>query len=156
MHRYCVVIVVQESRTCAVTATVDEQYIASASSVYTEVSTMSNCGTKSHPWRLESGVGQRLRVNILDFTGPVDTPSANSRDITCRQYGYVLERSTKRNVSMCMPVAGNEAKRESEIYLSDTNNVNIVLDPGTRSDYNNFLVIFNGILFVSYYVSCLS
>jgi len=138
------VIVVQESRTCTISATADEQYIASASSVSADVSTMSSCGTKLHPWRLESGIGQRLRVSILDFTGSVG--SVNGRDVMCRQYGYVLEKSTKRNVSMCMPVTGNKVKRESDLYLSDTNSVNIVLDPGTRSEYNNFLVKFNGIL----------
>jgi len=50
---------------------------------------------------------------------------------------------------MCMPVAGNEAKRESEIYLSDANSVDIVLNPGIQSEFNNFIVKFSGIQWYS-------
>ena len=147
----CRIIVVQESRTCTVTATTDEQYIASASSVSADVSAVSNCGSTSHPWRLESGIGQRLSVSILDFTGSVDIiASVTGREATttsCRQYGYALHKSSKENVSLCMPIALNEAKRESAVYLSDTNSVNIVLDAGPNSEHYNYLVKFHGISF---------
>ena len=102
---------------------------------------MSICGSKSHPWRLEAPVGQRINISLLDFTG---TP--RDRDVTCRQYGYVVEKSNKKNVSICAAatVGGVNLQRESAVYTSDTNSVDIVLVTGTNADNYNFLVKLNG------------
>ena len=44
--------------------------------------------------------------------------------VTCRQYGYVLEKMNKRNVSVCG--GGGAELRQSHVYISDSNNVQIV------------------------------
>ena len=44
--------------------------------------------------------------------------------VTCRQYGYVLETLNKRNVSVCG--GGGAELRQSHVYMSDSNNVEIV------------------------------
>jgi len=42
-------------------------------------------------------------------------------DLTCRQYGYVLDKSNKRNVSVC-----GGGGRQSHVYISHANTVNVV------------------------------
>jgi len=112
--------VVQESRRCVVSVTTEAQFMSSSSSTSSDVNSVSSCGSKSHPWRLEAAVGQRINISLLDFTD-MDRP----RDrVTCRQYGYVLERMNKRNVSVCG--GGGAQLRQSHAYMSDSNNVEIV------------------------------
>ena len=108
----CALTAVQESRGCVVSVTTEAQFMSSSS----DVNSVSSCGSKSHPWRLEAAAGQRINISLLDFT------DRRPRDrVTCRQYGYVLEKLNKRNVSVC----GAEL-RTSHVYISDANNVEIV------------------------------
>jgi hypothetical protein len=124
-----------------VVSVVNDQQFISASLSFSDVTSMSACGSRSHPWRLEAPVGQRINISLLDFTGPaVNTP--RDRDVTCRQYGYITERSNKKNVSICADGAV-KAQRERAIYMSDSNTVDIVLVTGTSSE-QNFLVKVNG------------
>ena len=109
---------VQESRGCVVSVTTEAQFMSSSP----DVNSVSSCGSKSHPWRLEAAAGQRINISLLDFT------DRRLRDrVTCRQYGYVLEKSNKRNVSVCG--GGGAELRQSHVYISDTNNVEIVTTP---------------------------
>jgi len=135
--------VVQESRSCIVSVTGDQQFIAKSSSLPEDAISASNCGSRSHPWRLQAPVGQRINVSLINFT-----PTVISRDddVTCHQYGYVVERSNKKNVTLCptAAVGGAKPQRESEIYSSESNTVDIVLLTGTNSHSYNFLIKING------------
>ena len=109
---------VQESRRCVVSVTSEAQFMSSSSS--SRVNSVSvSCGSKSHPWRLEAAAGQRINISLLDFTASEDRP----RDrVTCtRQYGYVLEKWNKRNVSVC---AGRE--RQTHLLVSHSNQAQII------------------------------
>lgn len=64
------------------------------------------------------------------------------RDVSCRQYGYITEKSNKKNVSMCADGAV-KTLREKAIFTSESNTVDIILVTGTSSE-NNFLVKLNG------------
>jgi len=121
------VAVVQESRGCLVSVTTEAQFMSSSS----DVNSVSSCGSKSHPWRLEAAAGQRINISLLDFT------DKRPRDrVTCRQYGYVLEKLNKRNVSVC------EAElRQSHVYISDSNNLRIVR---TSNSQQSFLIKVEG------------
>ena len=118
-------IVVQESRRCVVSVTTEAQFISSSSSSSSSSSdsAVSSCGSKSHPWRLEAAAGQLINISLLDFTAAMSMSAAEKRPrdrVTCRQYGYVLEKWNKRNVSVC----GAEL-RQSHVYISHSNNVQI-------------------------------
>ena len=116
----CLLTAVQESRRCVVSVTTVAQFMSSSSSTSSDVNSVSSCGSKSHPWRLEAAAGQRINISLLDFT-IMDRP----RDrVTCRQYRYVLEKLDKRNVSVCG--GGGAELRQSHVYVSDSNNVQIV------------------------------
>ena len=131
---------VQESRHCSVSVTTEAQFISSSS----DVNSVSSCGSKSHPLRLEAVAGQRVNISLLDFTATVST----SRDrVTCRQYGYVLEKLNKRNVSVC--AGGGAQLRQSHVLLSQSNNLHIVLTPSrpTSDNEQNFLVKVEGVKF---------
>jgi len=132
--------VVQESRSCVVSVTTEAQFISSSSSTSSDVNSVSSCGSKSHPWRLEAAAGQRINISLLDFTA-TDRP----RDrVTCRQYGYVLEKLNKRNVSVCG--GGGAQLRQSHVYVSDSNNVEIVQTPSrlTSNKEQGFLIKVKG------------
>jgi len=137
--------VVQESRSCVVSVTSDQQFISSSSS-FSDINSMSSCGSRSHPWHLEAPPGQRINVSLLDFTGTVS--SSGDRDVTCRQYGFVVEKSSRKNVSICSTssVHDEEQQRERAVYMSDSNKVDIVLSSGAANSDNsyNFLIRTNG------------
>jgi len=105
-----------------VSVTTEAQFISSSSSTSSDVNSVSSCGSGSHPWRLEAAAGQRINISLLDFTATSMSAADRPRDrATCRQYGYVLEKLNKRNVSVC----GAEL-RQSHVYISHSNNLQVV------------------------------
>lgn len=145
--------VVQESRSCSVAVTNDHQYISS-SSLVVDVTVASSCGTRSHPWRLEAPLGQRISVSLLDFAGSAS--ASRDHDAGCRQYGYVVERSNKKNVSMCAHVtaAGSVSQRESLVYESKTSSLDVVLVTGDiKAGSHKFLIKVYGMFYVIFKVS---
>ena len=123
--------------------TVEEQYLTGASPASSTSGSMSNCGSTSHPWRIEAPTGQRINISILDFAAHVGELS--NRQLPCRPYGFVTEKPNKKNVSLCDAVGGATRQRETFVYTSDTNNVDIVLVTGNNADNYNFLVKLNGL-----------
>lgn len=135
--------VVQESRSCIANVNNEHQYLSSSTSL-ADGSSLSNCGSKSHPWRLEAPVGQRINISLLDFSW---SHSTHSGDVTsCRQYGYIEEKSDKSNVSICAATSlgGAISPREIAVYTTQTNKVEMVLNSGTNSNSLNFLIKVNG------------
>ena len=122
--------------------TTEAQFISSSSSTSSDVNSVSSCGSKSHPWRLEAAAGQRINISLLDFTAMSMSATDRPRDlVTCRQYGYVLETLNKRNVSVCG--GGGAELRHSHVHMSDSNNVKIVqAQPMAESQQfqQNFLI----------------
>jgi len=130
-----------------VTVASDHQYISSSSSFMADANSMSSCGSRSHPWRLEVTAGQRILISLLDFTSGTTT---QSRDLgeTCRHnYGYIVDKSSRKNVSIC-PVMTSEdgAKplREREVYTSGASSLNVVLLAKANTDNYNFLIKLQG------------
>ena len=144
-----VCVVVQESRGCVVSLTSEAEFISLSTSSSSSTSSdavnsvsSSSCGSTSHPWRLEAAAGQRINISLLDFTAADDRSRAaghqRTADLTCRQYGYVLDKSNKRNVSVC-----GGGVRQSHVYISHSNNVHIVqTQPSDREQ--NFLIKVEG------------
>ena len=139
---------VQESRRCVVSVTTEAQFISSSSSTSSDVNSVSSCGSRSHPWRLEAAAGQRINISLLDFTATSMSEVADRpRDrVTCRQYGYVLEKLNKRNVTVCG--GGRAELRQRHVYVSDSSNVEIVqhhVVSNTRRHGRNYLIRIEGL-----------
>jgi len=98
---------------------------------------MSSCGSRSNPWRVEASTGQRIDIGLLDFTASSNASRA--------QYGYVIEKTNKKNVSIgsSTAVGGAKRPRDSAVYTSDTNSLDIVLS-GTATDNYNLLISLQG------------
>ena len=98
--------------------------------------TSSGCGTKSQPWLLEAQTGQRINVSLLDLG--VGGPSREvDEGSNCHEFGYVVDKSARRNVSIC----GGGEERESYIHLSSLSVLEVVL---MASADDNFLISFEG------------
>jgi len=126
--------VVQESRRCVVSVTTEAQFISSSSSsTSSDVNSVSSCGSTSHPWRLEAAAGQRINISLLDFTAMSMSADRPRDRVTCRQYGYVLEKWNKRNVSVCG--GGGAQLRQSHVLVSHSNNLQIVQTPNSEQSF---------------------
>jgi hypothetical protein len=144
--------VVQESRSCVVPVTNEPQFISSSSTLSDGGSVQSGttgCGSKEHPWRLEAPLGQRINVSLLDFASTSSRDQLQDSGLTqpCRQYGYIVDKTAKKNVSICASTThNNEAKleRNSQLYASDKNVVDVVLVSGHSGNNNNHLIRING------------
>ena len=106
------------------------------------------------PWRLEAAAGQRINISLIDFAArsAADRNRPASRDVghgdvissgSCqRQYGYVVEKWNKKNVSLC--AEGGAELRQSAVYTSHTNSLDIVLvvahSQQTDASNYNFLI----------------
>lgn len=130
--------------------TTDEQYLISTSSAKTDSSSVSSCGSRAHPWHLEAPLGQRINISILDFrVTPRDGAS-------CLQYGYILDKANKKNVSICAKhdMGEVQSQREDAIFTSGVNNLDLVLFSGAaNADNFNFLLKLTGVI-TSSLLSC--
>ena len=136
--------VVEEDRTCSVTVSSIPLHITSATSA-----SQLGCGTNTQPWIFEAPAGQRIEVSLLDFTKgrTVEGQDLTSTHTNCIQYGYILEKSAKKNVSIC---GGDGSKRQRTVYTSTTNVLEIVLSRRTnRTEHDqvnvNYLLKLQGL-----------
>ena len=118
--------VVEEDRSCSVTVSSNPLHITSATSAF-----QLGCGTNTQPWALEAPAGQRIEVSLLDFTKgrSVEGQDLTSIRTNCVQYGYIVEKSARQNVSIC---GGDGSKRQRTVYTSTTNVLEIVLSRRTN------------------------
>ena len=81
------------------------------------------CGVKSQPWLLEAPIGQQINISLFDFETNTRTPGKTLQR-NCQKYGYIIDKSSKKNISICEHVTG----RIQTLYTSQANVVEIVLD----------------------------
>src|SRR5271165_3741456 len=90
------IVVVKEDRTCVVSVSSNPLHIMRSSST-----TKLSCGTKSQPWRLEAPAGQQINVSLLDFgVKSGDRIEQQRSQNVCRQYGYIIDKSANKNISI--------------------------------------------------------
>jgi len=104
------------------------------------------CGSKSQPWKLQAPVGQQINLNLLDFGSELENTMYPHIHPNCQQYGYVIEKSANKNVSICRL----ENKRNKIVYRSVSNLIEIFLiGPNITADKNerHILLGFRGRLY---------
>jgi len=145
--------VVKEDRSCLVRVSAGlRQHIRSSSENSESGRQRVRCGSRSHPWLLEAQTGQQINVSLLDFSGQGGRTQMDTRGLVnddCSpadvQYGYIVDKTNKNNVSICSTAA---QQRHKHVYQSVGNLVEIVLThQHLTSDENyspNFLLAFEG------------
>jgi len=147
----CNVAVVEEDRSCQISVQVGSR-LHVAGKPRSELSVNSaRCGSRSHPWLLEAQTGQLVNISLLDFSGrgrrtQLDTRGLVSDDCSPAhvQYGYIVDKTSKNNVSICSTDA---QQRHKHVYQSNGNLVEVVLNPqqpANEDSPQNFLLAFEG------------
>jgi hypothetical protein len=74
--------------------------------------------------------------------------SHQSDPAQCRQYGYIVDKTGKKNVSLCASVVDDRSSSDRHVlvYTSQSSSIDIVLVSGAASgsDTYNFLIKVNG------------
>ena len=123
-------VVLDEERTCAVTASTNPVHIIGASAA------QRICGAKSNPWIINAPVGRKVNISILDFTHP--SRGAQEKQ-PCHVIGQIVDKVGKRDTSICV----GAATREKTLFLSAGNAVNIYVNSSENRD-NQFLLKIQG------------
>ena len=148
------VTVVEEDRTCHISVQVGSR-LHIAGKPRSELSAdSSRCGSRSHPWLLEAQTGQQVNISLLDFSGHGQRTQLDTRGLVSDecgsgrvQYGYVVDKSSKNNVSVCSTAV---QQRHKHVYISSGNSVEIFLPQkiitATEDDETpvNYLLAFEG------------
>ena len=74
---------------------------------------------------LEAPTGQRVNITILNFNSTIKRPTGLVHPAgkpVCDGLGYLIEKNPRRNTTIC----SNELKRKENVYLSESNVVEIV------------------------------
>jgi len=91
------------------------------------------CGTISQPWVIEAPIGQQISVNLLDFSSSNTNTNIFGSQQSCQQYGYILEKSGKKNVSIC----GFDQQRNVDVYKSNSKEIEVILNVANTYDNVN-------------------
>jgi len=145
----CFVAVVEEDRSCHISVQVGSRlHIAGKPRIDHSVNS-ARCGSRSRPWLLEAQTGQQVNISLLDFIGHGRRTQLDTHD-DCSpahvQYGYIVDKTNKNNVSICSTDA---QQRHKHLYQSTGNLVEIVLNPHQTANEDgdtpqNFLLAFEG------------
>lgn len=129
--------VVDDKRSCSVTTTKNPTHIISeveSSSFNQEI-----CGTKNHPWRIETPVGQKIIIILLKFVTE-HLRDAHEETRNCRrQCGTIIDKAGRRNRSFCP----NGSSREETLFPSTGNALDIILNSNSERDsiYSSSMLI---------------
>ena len=141
MHRL-LLSVVEDGRSCTVAVSNQPIHISGR---HLRMSTShSGCGSRNTPWRLEALVGQRIRVSVLDFADYDDDAttlkSSSPVDVEdCRrQFGYILDRPARKNISVC-----GVKERTRPMHDSKANVLELILAEHSAESFN-YLLRFEG------------
>jgi len=143
--------VAEQSHSCIVSASTQSTlHIRSSTENSDSGRQRVRCGSRSHPWLLEAQTGQQVNVSLLDFSGhgqrtQLDTSRGLVSD-DCGpahvQYGYIVDKTNKNNVSICSTTA---QQRHKHVYQSAGNVVEIILiNNDSLAFHHNFLISFVG------------
>jgi len=126
-------IVIEDDRSCVISASGMSQHIRHLTG------TQVNCGTKTQPWVIEAPSGQQIQLTLLDLNYEMQNLASHSSN--CHQYGYIIDESAKKNVSVC----GQYNQRTKIIYQSTSHVIKAVLTmQGHNQELPRILLGFKG------------
>jgi len=142
--------VVEEDRSCHISVQVGTRLHMAGKPTTEHGVNGARCGSRSRPWLLEAQTGQQVNISLLDFSGHGRRTQLDTRD-DCSpahvQYGYIVDKTNKNNVSICSTDA---QQRHKHLYQSTGNLVEIIIThqqlTGDETVPTNFLLAFEGTL----------
>jgi len=148
---FCLRSVVDEDRSCQISAQVGSKLHIAGKPRSGRSVTNTRCGSRSHPWLLEAQTGQQVNISLLDFSGHGQRTQLDKRGLVSDdcgpahvQYGYIVDKTNKKNVSVCSTAA---QQRHKHVYQSAGNVVEVILTRQVIEDENilpNFLLAVQG------------
>jgi len=139
--------VVQPDRSCQVVVNSEQKFLLPSSANNGSNGDGVICGSRERPWLLEAPAGQRINISLLDFSGSrvqrtrtVETASSSG---CLRQLGFIEDKSANRNIDICSDAA---AHRQPTLYVSQSNEVAVVLHSRAQHTTGNFLISVKGSL----------
>ena len=136
---------VQPDRSCQVVVNSEQKFLLPSSPNNGSNGDGVICGSRERPWLLEAPAGQRINISLLDFSGSrvqhtrtVETASSSG---CLRQLGFIEDKSANRNINICSDAA---AHRQPTLYVSQSNEVAVVLHSRAQQTTGNFLISVKG------------
>ena len=163
MTLQCYSAVAEQSHSCTLSASTQSPlHIRSSSENSDSGRQRVRCGSRSHPWVLEAQTGQKVNISLLDFSGHGRETQLDTRGLAsdyCSparvQYGYIVDKTNKKNVSICSTSAEHK-----HVYQSQGNLIEIVfMLEKLMKNGNGFLLAVEGAfytqlsLFLYFYLS---
>jgi len=142
MFQFFVAVVQHADRSCEVAVDTEKKFLLPSSSNNATNGDGVICGSRGRPWLVEAPSGQRINIGLLDFTSSEDrvrTVETVSSSGCVRQFGFIEDKSANRNINIC----SDAAHRQQTLYVSQTNEVAIVLHT-TQRRAGNFLISVKG------------
>lgn len=115
-----------------------------SSSAYlsSQVTQETGCGTALCPWVIEVPRGQRINITLLDYGWSARKDNLGQDYNTlqvCQKYAVIRELSQTKSITIC-----GSSKRESQQYISDTNQLEVYLTPKGSSEGSQYLLKYEG------------
>ena len=112
------------------------------------IGSMLVCGTQFQPWTVEAPVGEKIRINLIDFSAAKSSQAVEQGKQACFKYGIIVDKGNKRNVSIC----GRGVERERDLYTSTGNVVEIFLNSDDHAKQFMLRVegLYDSLLFCNY------
>ena len=138
--------VVPDGGQCGVSVATEKQHISSMRSE------SDSCGKKERPWNVESMVGQRINISLIQLISSNKTSSKRpflyfstsmiGHEADCAAYAKVVDEKKGEVAAVCLGDGGSNHKMQS--YLSNSNNVEIIYNDRRPADALQFLFAFEG------------
>ncbi len=118
--------------------------MTSSGYISSQVTQSLDVGSSRCPWHLEALPGQRFRISLLDFSSLSTRGSSKSE--SCHHYGYILEKTADVSLRVC----GNRGARETHLYTTKTNSVDIVIAKESMENLSySYIIQYQGIFNLS-------
>ena len=131
---------------CSVSVAKERQHI---SSIRTK---SDSCGTEDRPWKVDSMVGQRINVTLIQLIASNKTQnrdgylyfstSMKGHDPSCHAYAKVID--TRKGVVAAICHEEMQSSSRTQSYLSNSNEIEIVFNHNRPSDGLQYLFTFEG------------
>ncbi len=95
-------------------------------------------GSRPCPWVIQAQPGQKINITLLDFGSTEEDMGVGFRP-SCFKYGIIRERDFSSPTIIC-----SDRVRERNLYLSQTNRVEIQFEQGQHAEKTpHFLIKYN-------------
>ena len=121
----------QENRECSVDLKVDRQHI------FGNRFAKSSCGKNTNPWKIRALPGQKINISLIQLPGfgdgndslklSFEKKERGRENVRCSK-GHIRDKLNNKDAFICFGKHFEAMQTESSNFLSDSNNLEIVLN----------------------------